>query len=206
MLGRIPAAAREQLLAEAVRIDLPRMATLFREGEPPRVALLLSGLVRSYRTLSDGRQLTVIYDHPGSLVALIQAFGRRTVLTTQTVTPCALMLIRATTVREVMRSSGAAALAIAEANAGHVLRAVVELAGHTTGPVHSRVSRYLLKRVAVAVGGPHEIEVTQQEVADAVGATRETVGRALNVFEAEGAIRLGIRHVHVVDADLLDRL
>lgn len=65
-----------------------------------------------------------------------------------------------------------------------------------------RVAKCLLDLSEVA-GERHEIELTQEDLASFVGATRVSVNRVLADLEKRGAIAIGRRHITVKDAELL---
>ncbi len=69
--------------------------------------------------------------------------------------------------------------------------------------VAGRVAKCLLD-LSVAQG-ESEIELTQDDLASFVGATRVSVNRALADLETQGAISVGRRHLEVKDAERLRR-
>jgi CRP-like cAMP-binding protein len=69
--------------------------------------------------------------------------------------------------------------------------------------VSGRVAKCLLD--IATVQGKKEIELTQDDVASFVGATRVSVNRALADLEGLGAIGVGRRHIEVKDAEKLRR-
>lgn len=81
----------------------------------------------------------------------------------------------------------------------YVLHARVELA-----QPFDRLVRFLLDRCPGE--GPSEVKCTQEEIADAIGAARETVNRQLARLEAQGVLRTGRGAVTVVDGAGLRRL
>lgn len=67
-----------------------------------------------------------------------------------------------------------------------------------------RVAKCILD-LSEAGGAVRELELTQEDLASFVGATRVSVNRVLADLEKRGAIELGRRHIKVLDADLLQR-
>jgi CRP/FNR family transcriptional regulator len=55
-------------------------------------------------------------------------------------------------------------------------------------------------------GGSAAVSATQEELAEAIGASRETVNRHLGRLEAQGLLRVGRGAVEILDADSLRRL
>jgi len=67
-----------------------------------------------------------------------------------------------------------------------------------------RVAKCLLDLSEIA-GERREIELTQEDLASFVGATRVSVNRVLADLEKRGAIGVGRRHITVKDAELLEK-
>ena len=63
-----PRAALDRLLSDAVRIDVAAGSVIYRAGDPARVGLIISGLVRVYMTSQRGRQVTITHASPTSAV------------------------------------------------------------------------------------------------------------------------------------------
>ena len=59
-------------------------------------------------------------------------------------------------------------------------------------------SRLLLQR--------QPITTTHQMLADELGTTREVVSRTLETFQQSGMLRLGRKHIEILDRDALDRI
>jgi CRP-like cAMP-binding protein len=68
--------------------------------------------------------------------------------------------------------------------------------------LESRVAKYLLDLTEVSPGRA-QVEMTQEDLASFVGGTRAAVNRALADLEKLGAIRIGRRHVDVLDREKL---
>jgi CRP-like cAMP-binding protein len=66
-LKDLPPELLERMLAGAIRLDIPAGSVLYREDDPPRCGLLVSGLLRVFQVAADGRQVTIRYMTPGSL-------------------------------------------------------------------------------------------------------------------------------------------
>jgi CRP/FNR family transcriptional regulator, cyclic AMP receptor protein len=78
--------------------------------------------------------------------------------------------------------------------------------------IRSRLARRLLhlaKQGMVDVGGngtdgPRSFRITQQQLANMAGATRESVNKHLRAFANEGIIDLQQGHIHILDLDRLN--
>lgn len=202
-LARLSPEARARLLDTAHRVDLPPGGQLYDEESPPRLGLLVSGVMRGYRALPDGRQLTLFYDHPGSLPGLILAFGRRAAGTVEALTPSTVMLFPVDIVKTLLQSDGAVALVLTEEFANRATRVIEELTGHVMGSLRERVGHHLLASAVLSPRMRLIVELTHQDIADATGAARESVSRTLRDLERDGVIKILPRRVEVIDADAL---
>lgn len=68
--------------------------------------------------------------------------------------------------------------------------------------LESRVAKYLLDLSELSTG-KHEVDLTQEDLASFVGGTRAAVNRSLADLEKIGAIKIGRRHIEIVDPDKL---
>ncbi|HJW50028.1 MAG TPA: Crp/Fnr family transcriptional regulator [Candidatus Limnocylindria bacterium] len=202
-LARLSPEARARLLDTAHRVDLPPGGHLFDEDSPPRLGLLISGVTRGYRTLPDGRQLTFFYDHAGSLPGLVLAFGRRAPGTVEALTQSTVMLFPVDVVRALLQSDGDAALVLTEEFATRAIRMIEELTGHVMGSLRERVGHHLLASAVISPRLRLVAELTQQDIADATGAARESVSRTLRDLERDGVIKIRPRRIEVLNADAL---
>ena len=159
--------------------------------------------MRGYRTAPDGRQLTLVYDHAGSIPGLIFAFGRRSPGTMEALTPSIAMLFPVDTVKALVRSDGNAALVLTEEFASRAALVIEELTGHVMGSLRERVGHHLLKSAVFTPRLRLVAELTQQDIADAAGAARESVTRTLRDLERDGVITIRPRRIEVLDADAL---
>jgi hypothetical protein len=60
-MSGLPAATRDQLMRDAIRLDLPPGTVTYRDWDMPRTALVVHGLPRVYLQASNGRQTTLRY-------------------------------------------------------------------------------------------------------------------------------------------------
>jgi CRP/FNR family transcriptional regulator, cyclic AMP receptor protein len=87
----------------------------------------------------------------------------------------------------------------------YVMHSRVELA-----TPFDRLARYLVERHDEAVregrGSGEAVSATQEQIAEAIGASRETVNRHLGRLEADGLIKAGRGSITIVDGEALQRL
>ncbi len=178
-LARLPPRAAEALLAEAMRLDLPPGAVIYRDDEAPRVIIVVEGVLRLFLGNPDGRQVTALYAHPGDVLGLALTLGGPAAVSIQGVTASSVVALRADTLRAMVAADPAVARVCAEELSRQLYRAFDEVAANAFRTVRQRVARHLLD-LATPVEGTLVARVSQQEVADAVGSVREVVARALH--------------------------
>jgi CRP-like cAMP-binding protein len=195
-LSEVPEPALKRFLDAGVRLSLARRTVHVAEGEASQPALIVDGLIRANIGAPDGRQVTVSYMRPGDLLGFVGLFGAALSTTIETVTDARLLVFAPAEVSRQIASDVESARLFARVVARRLTVVVEELTLHVFGTVRERVCHHLLD---LAMGsdprGPLFAEVTQQQLADATGAARESVARALRDLEAEGLIERTGRRV-----------
>ncbi|MBP2321458.1 CRP-like cAMP-binding protein [Kibdelosporangium banguiense] len=209
--GVEPAAA-EALSQTLESVDFPRGHVIFAEGEPgDRLYIILSGKVKLGRKSPDGRENLLGIFGPSDMFGELSIFdpGPRT-STATTVTE-----VRAVTMgRPELRQWIATRPEIAE----QLLRVVARRLRRTNGmladliftDVPGRVAKALLQlaqRFGSQEAGLLRVthDLTQEEIAQYVGASRETVNKALADFAHRGWLRLEGKSVLILDPERLAR-
>jgi len=104
---------------------------------------------------------------------------------------------------DLFRAGGESALVIAQEFAIRAAQAIEEVTDHMSGALRDRVGHHLLAMVSASPRTPLVATVTQQALADATGAARESVTRVLRDLEKSGVIRMSPGRIEVVDVDSL---
>jgi CRP/FNR family transcriptional regulator, cyclic AMP receptor protein len=199
-LSVLPPEGLEQLLAEAIRLDVPAGGVLYREGESPRLALVLGGLIRVYLTSPDGRQVTVRYARRGEVLGTPVAVGGAVDAGAQALVDSSLVVLNVRTLREIGQRDARVAWAVAEEVTRRLFAVLEAFAGTAFGTVRQRVARHVLDLAAERQRGAELLApVSQQELADAVGTVREVVARALRELRDAGLVQTTRGGVLVVD-------
>lgn len=176
------------------------------EDVPETIYILKEGRIRLYRETEDGRQLTVGVLDPGSV------FGESTLLGQNMSGVYAraeeeglLCVMRSDHLRQLIERVPQIGLNLLQ-HVGTMARASQELAEQVAyWPVARRLAKQLLE-LADRYGRPTldgntiiDHAITQAEIADLVGSTRETVASLLGTFRANGIITNRGRKIIVVD-------
>ena len=191
-------------------VDFPRGHTVFAEGEPgDRLYIIISGKIKIGRCLPDGRENLLTIMGPSDVFGELAVFdpGPRTSSAT-TITE-----VRAVSMdRDALRAWIADRPEIAEqllrVLARRLRRTNDNLADLIFTDVPGRVAKQLLalaQRFGTQEDGAVRVthDLTQEEIAQLVGASRETVNKALADFANRGWIRLEGKSVLISDSERL---
>jgi CRP/FNR family transcriptional regulator, cyclic AMP receptor protein len=200
-LGRLPGEVVDELVARGQRTDYPAGSTIYREGAAARAVLVLRGLLRVFMTSPEGRQVTVRYAREADVLGIAVIVGGPVNVAVQTITDASLFSIDAPLLTEAARRDARVAWALAEELNRRLYDTLQQTAINTFGSVRQRVAAALLD-LASAQQRPRDrlvAQVSQQELADAVGSVREVVARALREFRLAGLVATGPDSVLIID-------
>ncbi|MEZ5403457.1 MAG: Crp/Fnr family transcriptional regulator [Bryobacteraceae bacterium] len=181
---------------------------LFRQGDPASSLFLVdSGLVRVTSQLADRREVVLRVVRAGGLVGDRVLLGDTTRdATAEVLSPAAIQEIAADDFLERSRLSP---------DLWNWFTTQLERRIHDVEQRLHLISFYRVRQrlmlvladLAESFPGPHPIvPLTQSDLAQLVGATRETASTALNDLEREHCVRLGRGSVQVFDAERLRSL
>jgi CRP-like cAMP-binding protein len=203
------AALADQLSRRKVR----RGTVMVAEGQPgDTVHLVISGKVKITRSAFDGRENLLAVLGPGDLFGELSLFdpGPRTATATA-LTEVEMATLEHSALRPWLATRPEAALRLLQVLARRLRRTNDAMADLIFTDVPGRVAKALLdmaERFATPSAGPGvrvEHGLTQEELAQLVGASRETVNKALADFASRGWLRLDSRAVVILDPDRLAR-
>lgn len=207
-LRTLPSGTLHRLLANAIVLDVPRGVIDQTQGSSHiHAGLVVSGLLRAFRTTADGRQLTARYARAGDLLAFASIHIRRPgALHQQALTPVRILRFHPETLLEMTRRDLDVANLVAEENARRVFEYLDLVAGIGFGSMRQRVVRHLLDLASARDTpslAPLVARISQQELADAIGSVREVVVRLLRELRDERLIRTKRNAVELLQPDRL---
>ena len=192
-LDGLPADIVSGLLVGAARTTVSAGSTIHREDDAaPHVELLVRGLVRVHVTAADGRTLTIRYCRPGALigVATVYARGSSRPFAVQALVDSDLLRLRPVVVRRIAEREPRLTSALLTEASERVLGFVAELSDTAFSTVRRRVARHLLDLASEQQQGAGLVaRISQQELADAVGTSREVVVPVLRELREAGVVR-----------------
>jgi CRP-like cAMP-binding protein len=193
-------------------IQLTRGQVLFREGDPgDRLYVVSEGKIKLGRSSADGRENLLAIVGPGEMFGELSLFdpGPRTATATA-VTDATVLALSNPDLRPWLTGRPEVALSLLRQVARRLRRTNEVLGDLVFSDVPGRVAKALLelsKRFGIASEeGVHvSHDLTQEELAQLVGASRETVNKALADFASRGWLRLEARAVVLLDTERLQR-
>ena len=194
------------------KLYLNKGDVLFHEGDSEdRLYIVVSGKIKLGRTGSAGRENLLAVLGPGQMFGELSVFDPGPRSTTATaVTACELRTLEHDELIPWLTDRPEVAQGLLSQLAGRLRRANDVVADLVFSDVPGRVAKQLLE-LAQRFGdkrddGMHvHHDLTQEELAQLVGASRETVNKALADFAARGWIRLEPRSVTILDVERVER-
>jgi CRP/FNR family cyclic AMP-dependent transcriptional regulator len=212
LFSALDAEAAAALRASMTEKRIPRSGVIFSEGEPgDRMYVILDGKVKLGQTSPDGRESLLAVLGPGEVFGELSLFdpGPRTATATA-VTDTIVVGLGHSDLRPWLTGRPEVAEALLQALAQRLRRTNEALADLVFSDVPGRVAKQLLE-LADKFGqpGPDGVlvhhDLTQEELAQLVGASRETVNKALADFTQRGWIEVDQRQVLLIDMERLAR-
>ncbi|ACZ00368.1 Crp/Fnr family transcriptional regulator [Thermomonospora curvata] len=198
------------LRANVTEVRLSRGQTLFNEGETgDRLYVVLEGKIKLTRTSNDGRENLLSVLGPGEMFGELSLFDPRPrTASAVAVTECRLAGLGHDDLRPWLTGHPEVAVQLLRALAQRLRKTNDVMADLVFTDVPGRVAKALLD-LAERFGQPSDVglhvhhDLTQEELAQLVGASRETVNKALADFAARGWLRIEARAVVILDVERL---
>ena len=176
---------------------------------PQSVYLLESGLVRIYRTSDAGDETTFGYVNPGEIFGELAAFDECARESwAQAAKPSVVWRVTRDAMRAVLQRHPGIVVQVTKQIGSRLKRVETRVEDLVFRDVRSRLSRVLIQLAddfgrPVAEGRLIDLDVTQEELATLVGATRQTVNATLRDMEREALLGRQGRLFVVRDVDAL---
>lgn len=204
--------AAASLRSSMTDVRIKRSDVLFREGDSgDSLYVVTDGKIKLGRSSADGRENLLAILGPGQMFGELSLFdpGPRSATATA-VTDCAMMSLRHDELLRWLTDQPHVSRALLHQLAARLRKANDVVADLVFSDVPGRVAKALLdlsRRFGrSADDGLHvHHDLTQEELAQLVGASRETVNKALADFAMRGWLRLEPRSVVLMDVERLAR-
>ena len=189
--------AVQRLAAITSAATYPKGATLFVEGQSPRgVFIICNGRVKLSTSSADGRTLILRIAEPGEVLGLpATVTGMPYELTADVIEPAQANFISRQDFLLFLREHGEAALRVAQQLGETYHSAIAEM--RTIGLSHSAGEK--LARVLLELAADHDaakgdikltLTLTHEEIAQMIGASRETVTRLFSDFKKKQLLQI----------------
>ena len=205
--------ALQRLSAITSASSYPKGATLFVEGQTARgVFILCNGRVKLSTSSIDGKTLIVRIADSGEVLGLPATItGKPYELTADAVEPVQANFISRTDFLNFLRDHGEAALRVAQQLGETYHAAISEM--RSIGLAHSageKLARFLLDWCASHGNGKREtsakLTLTHEEIAQMIGASRETVTRLFTDFKKKQLLQVNGSTLILSDKEALEHL
>jgi CRP/FNR family transcriptional regulator, cyclic AMP receptor protein len=204
--------AARTLMGSMVRARMERGDVLFNEGDQgDKLYVIAEGKIKLGRTSPDGRENLLAILGPGEMFGELSLFdpGPRTATATA-IAETQILGLSNEQLQQFLTGRPHVAGTLLAALARRLRRTNESLADLVFTDVPGRVAKALLD-LSRRFGRPVESgimvahDLTQEELAQLVGASRETVNKALADFASRGWLRLEARAVLLLDVERLQR-
>jgi CRP-like cAMP-binding protein len=185
-------------------LSYPRNAEIFGESEPADYLYrVVSGAVRTYKILSDGRRQIGGFYLPGDIFGL--EFADEHTLSAEAITDARVLVVRRSALNALADHDAAIGRGLCALSARE-LRRVQGRILLLIKSAQERVASFLLEMAERSpVANAVELPMSRQDIADYLGLTIETVSRTLTSLESAAAIdvptsrRIVLRNVAALD-------
>lgn len=205
LFQNVPAETRRSLADRCVRRAFAKGTTLFHKDSTDRTLYLIAaGRVRIYLPGESGREVTLNICGPGEAIGELALLdGQPRSASAQALDDVVAYTLHHEDLARLLDTSPLAA-AVIRVLAARLRHATDDTESLALFDVFGRLARRLLE-LAERYGHGREIdlELSQTDLASLVGATRETVNRALAAFRQQGLIDLHDHRIIILKPDLL---
>jgi CRP/FNR family cyclic AMP-dependent transcriptional regulator len=179
--------------------------TLFiQDDQPTRVFGVVSGAVEISLYSSDGRKIVANIETPRSLVGEIGALdgGLRTA-SASCIGECEVYSLSRTQFLDRVQGSGKLAFAMIEMLCARIRWISGEFGDQVLLKVDARLVKRLIFLSAAFAGADGWVAISQAELANFLGTSRESVNKTLNLWRERGLIDLKRNGIRILDVDNL---
>jgi len=211
-LAALPAEDLDWLAKRLQRKSVPRGEIVFNKEDPGQSLFVIErGSVRIFIPGVQGSDLTLAVLAPGDFFGDLSLLdGSPRSASAASISDCTLLVLDRSVFTSLLTAQPEAAMAVLEVLSRR-LRETDQMASDLAfQDVAARLARKLLE-LAAGSGKPHpdgtllDVPITQEELANMIGVTRESVNRNLAAFRREGIISLEGRRILIRDERALRR-
>ncbi|MDF3936606.1 Crp/Fnr family transcriptional regulator [Pseudomonas citronellolis] len=211
--GGLPAPTRDDLLARASVRALATGKLLFRCGEPPDgLYIVLQGVIRLSNTTRDGQEAVLNFYEPGNWLGEVSQLDRSVRLhDAYAQVPSQVLHISPLALGELCDRHPALVRMLLELEVSRLRAMLVAFSAFSTQSLEQRLAGRLLGLsesfgVTGEKGLSLDLRLSQEAMAQLIGATRQRVNQVLNRWEAEGLVEHAYGRISILDRARLEAL
>ena len=177
----------------------PKQAVIIHEGDiADTVFIVLAGRVRVFSSAEDGRDVVLDVLGPGEIVGEMALDGSPRSASIMTMEATTVSVIDAATLRERLKSDVDLAMLLVTELLGRLRKTSRVVKQLALGDVYERLAVVLNEELLSSPTG-HSIDgLTQQDLADRIGASRDMVNRIFRELERGGYVQVARRRICVL--------
>jgi len=204
---------RSLLLDRGVRRDFTANDTLLSEGDPSdHLHVIVSGWVRVSTLLEGGQEIIYALRGPGDVLGELAALnGWSRTASVRGIEPVSVVQLSSAQFLAALHDRPGIAIALLKTMSTRLREAEMARIGSATLDVSMRLAKYLadlaVDRGRRSVDGVViDSPLTQEDIANHLGASRRAVARALGVLRSRGVVSTGRKRIVVHRPDVLRAL
>lgn len=216
LMGSLPAEIGRRIEEMQEPVVYPRGTVLFLEGATPRgVHVLCSGLVKTYTTSREGRTVILRLVGPSEVLGLSSLMtGGCYPASAEILRPARVTFLRRALLLPILSEDKSALLATTRWLAEELRRAWdhTRLFCFSRSP-QARMAQFLIRRAlpnsnpAPASAPIHvQLDLTEREIAEMIGTSREAVSRTLSDLQRRNLIRMRNGGIDILSFDALSEM
>ena len=203
----LPDDVQQQLLEVAHRRSLARGDSLFLKGSAPDALFgVLSGSLRVSVVASGGREAVIAILRPGHWFGEVSLLiGRERVYDTCALETTEMAVVLAEDFHRLVAERSDVHMALTRLVCMRLRQALAWIDDAILMPLPVRLAHRLLTldpRPPRAIGAIL-LDVSQEDLAFMLGVSRQSVNRQLKMWEEDGTLRVGYRHIELLDRERL---
>lgn len=187
---RLPQSLLDAIAPHGQTRSFPAQAILINEGDATdSLYIVLSGRVKVYASSDDGRELVLTEYGPGSYFGELSLDGERRSASIKAIEACSCRVVQGSELRAFLSAHPDFALHLTRKLIRMVRRLTEQLRSIALQDVYGRVVR-VLTELSEPVGTERVLrhKLTQQDIADRIGSSREMVNRIMKELAAGGYV------------------
>ena len=187
---RLPQPLLDAIAPHGVVRSFPAQAILINEGDATdSLYIVLSGRVKVYASSEDGRELVLSEYGPGSYFGELSLDGERRSASIKAIEACTCRVVQGAQLRRFLEAHPDFAMHLNRKLIRMVRRLTEQLSSIALQDVYGRVVR-VLTELSEPVGEERVLrhKLTQQDIADRIGCSREMVNRVMKELTAGGYV------------------